>query len=507
LKLKFMVNLLIIFLIIFVYNSYAVSTRDYDQKSNPFSLKDYGYADPFSGFKGSKIEQPFLSDHYPYGKKHLGADFMAPAGTVLYSICDGIVLSDSLDMTENKVKRGRDDYDAYFNSRLFIQCESPKSFLVIYGHIDKVQNYLGEYYIGKRVYKGQPVGEIAEAYTVYGARNTDNDHLHFGINTKGIKFYYGSTGWGIAESYETEENIKAKGYVDPFEFLLTSEVQTGNITTIFDGAGSLVYPLADCFGCNKDIAIMHPNGFNLPSTVVFQWRYDSSKCPYLNLYSEDGDIDVYISSKEWSKNKLIYTFKYKLNANGVTIRRPSEETEWFNIVVTSQNPISKNFTIGARCVSSYTDVYKEFVRPTPEFIDVTGNYIWTGTGSLISYITDENYDRGLGLNKDYVIAMRYSDTLDKKVFASLQWYVGDNCKRITIEALCVVDKKLQSCNDKFVLDEIRYKPWYEDNTKWVDSNCSSLPCEVAPLATGYFIIKVKGSINHAPSLLKFICSE
>jgi len=155
----------------------ALSTSDYDRQNNEVNFVDYGYSNPIDGFVGSYLAQPFNSTHYFSGATHLGADFMTTAGTNVYSICDGRVI-ESQDMTYQQNIRHRNNYNAYFNSRIIIQCnQSNQNFLVIYGHVDN-----STVDTETNVTQGQLIAAIATAYNSNNGRDVNNDHLHFGIN-------------------------------------------------------------------------------------------------------------------------------------------------------------------------------------------------------------------------------------------------------------------------------------------------------------------------------------
>lgn len=197
-----------------VIHASCISTDDYDQQGNPVTLMTYGYTDPIDGFVGATLEQPFMSDHYSAGYSHLGADFMVPAYTTnVYSICDGTVIENQ-DMTYQKDVRLRNNYNAYFNSRIIVQCDSP-SFLVIYGHVDN-----NEIPATNRVTKGMKIAEIAPAYNSSNIRVSSWDHLHFGTNVQNsITYIPGVWGWGIGPGTATISEVESKGFRDPFIYI------------------------------------------------------------------------------------------------------------------------------------------------------------------------------------------------------------------------------------------------------------------------------------------------
>ena len=194
----------------------ATSTKDYDLNHNKFDFNNYGYSNPIDGFVGSYLAQPFDSSHYFYGKSHLGADFMTSAGTNVYSICDGKII-ESQDMTYQVNVRHRNNYKAYYNSRVIIQChQDTLQFLAIYGHVDEAIVR-----VGSNVTKGQLIAHVAPAYESNLNRNYGNDHLHFGININNKISYGHGWGFGVASPEATSEEIYRHGFRDPFEFVST----------------------------------------------------------------------------------------------------------------------------------------------------------------------------------------------------------------------------------------------------------------------------------------------
>ena len=264
--------------------------------------------------------------------------------------------------------------------------------------------------------------------------------------------------------------------------------QTNFTQSIFYGAGSIVCPDVDNFGCNKDIAKMHPNNENLPSTVVFQWKYDETYCPYLKIYTYEP-LYAKVGIKRWLYNKTQEAYKAKLDGEGIVISRPVKNKKWFNIVVTSINPISNPIKVYATCVHSLGGNSKEKIDNF--YVDVTGDYYWTGTASIMSFLYPERED--IGVSKDYVILFYPDIITGKKTFSSVQWYVSNSCTSLRLETKCVENNKVVQANDKFDVYEISYKGWSEDNSQWRRaSNCNSLPCTVTPDISGYIVLKIKG---------------
>ncbi len=195
------------------------ASKDYDQQNNPVDLTNYGYANPMNGFVGAYLSQPFRSAHYLAGKTHLGMDLRTSAGNSLYPICVGTV-TESQDMTYLKGIRGRDNFDAYWNSHMMIRCDA--GFIAIYGHIDKAR-----YSDGQRIEQKDltvPIAQIAPAYNRDNVRDTGSDHFHFGINVQDpITYETGVWGWGIGPGTATLSDVENKGFRDPLNYLCQNQ--------------------------------------------------------------------------------------------------------------------------------------------------------------------------------------------------------------------------------------------------------------------------------------------
>jgi len=191
------------------------SSSDYIQSPNQGDFTRYGYQNPLDGFVGISQWQSLATASY---RTHLGVDYMTPAGSNVYSICDGTVTGESQDFTYQQNVRNRNFHDSYFNSRVIVRCNAPHgSFLAIYGHVDK-QSVTDN----TQVYAGQKIAEIAPAYKSSGARYSANDHLHFGIKVGSSAFNWG---FGIAPRNTTLQEAKAYGFYDPLNYLCQNPVQ------------------------------------------------------------------------------------------------------------------------------------------------------------------------------------------------------------------------------------------------------------------------------------------
>ncbi len=346
----------------------ALSTSDYDREDNDVDFTNYGYSNPIDNFVGSYLAQPFDSTHYFSGKTHLGADLMVSAGTNVYSICDGRVI-ESQDMTYQQNNRHRNNYNAYFNSRLIIQCNNSQSFLTIYGHID---NSLVS--IGDDVLQGQLIAEIATAYDKNLNRDTNNDHLHFGINTNDAITYEIGWGFGIAYPVATLEQIFNHGFRDPFEF-----ISTHTITTKIIRADAIKYIL-DKFNISPKNAGFNTYRFgeliNIPNDV----NYNTTNYDYI--------VTAY--------NRGIIT-----GNNGLFEPDRKISLAEFLIMVIRAIPIPMNNPNYKSYNYHYGDWYYNFAKVAynAKLIDNTDYFFNSGINKKTANdILDKAYDYFLGIN-------------------------------------------------------------------------------------------------------------
>lgn len=135
---------------------------------------------------------------------HTGMDIMKTVTSNVYSVCDGKVKL-NWTKTEKMPRKYPTPFDQYFNAFLIIEhnCEGEKIF-GYYGHIhsDLSKN--------TTVYAGDILGHIRKAYDHSSIRDPDNDHLHFGLNSKYLR-----RGWGIAPSDTSCKKLQRKGWKDP----------------------------------------------------------------------------------------------------------------------------------------------------------------------------------------------------------------------------------------------------------------------------------------------------
>jgi len=248
-----------------------------------------------------------------------------------------------------------------------------------------------------------------------------------------------------------------------------------SISGIFDGAGSLVSPNEQCWGCDKDETRMHPHP-GTGSTVVFQWLYDSDTCSQIDLVA-DSDIEVVVKAKAWDEHLTQKAFKTTLGTNPVTLKRPSDN-RWTTLAITSTNSINHMTPIYAYCKTP-SDTYHRGNSESidKDLVDVTYDYFWTGTGSLITQADVRGFDNA-GIGIDYATTFKTKNSL-----TSFQWYASSKCSKVKIKGY---NESSSSVNG------VHIKGWAEEN--WSSNKCSSLPCTIeAPSTDAYYIIKVKSS--------------
>ena len=230
--------------------------------------------------------------------------------------------------------------------------------------------------------------------------------------------------------------------------------------------------------------MMQPHSPN-NSTVVFQWLYDKNNCSHIDLFTkpQDGDLDVRIKVKGWSEHLVQEAFdvtlhEYGKNAsNGISISRPNN-AGWITLAITSRKPVSKRTQIIALCRddSNPFEVGNR-VNRDPSLVDVTNDYYWTGTGSIISWIKDR-YD--IGVMEDYVVTYNAH-----KSFSTFQWYTSNECKKLLIEGYNEASSRV---------NEVKIKGWSAKD--WSNNKCTSLPCTIdAPRVDNYYIVKIKSDAN------------
>ena len=343
-----------------------------------------------------------------------------------------------------------------------------------YSHLSTISSQVKK---GYKITRGEKIGVMGGSG--YGKSNYWGVHLHFEMKTRPV------TGAPLHGSYwgYTPYSADYHGYLNPNDYIGKIEVKNEILTNgagIFNGAGSLVAPNDDCFGCNKDIVKLHrENGIG--SVGVFQWFYDKNSCSHIDIYSDQDLGNVVIKSKSWANDYVHKAFKVNLGAWDRVSLRPDDT--WTTFAVTTEKSLSStSANLYATCRDSSDSFYnanRSSVSTDP--VDVTYGYNWTGTGSLI---TKANTNTAFGKNKDKA---NTRTTNSKNAFTTFQWYAKSGCQQV------VVSKN--GLNTNVPINDISIKGWSQSNDEWKKQNCSSLPCTISTSSKGYYILKIATNKN------------
>ena len=410
---------------------------------------DNGWVKPLNRTLTTSTNYDYESQTY-YNNHHFwhgAVDIIANLNEKVYSIADGKVIDIYRKTSSSKNM-----------SVLYIKYKTKdnKEFLVIYGHV------YGKNGLKKNdtVKQGEYIGNIR--------RYANPDHVHFGITTN--LNYHGSS-FGSSASWT--------GVVNPLDFLSNHKNNSNNsnntISGIFDGAGSIISAKEQGAGKNFDIAKMHPHP-GTGSTVVFQWLYDEDTCTQLDIRSEYDIGDVIISSKAWDNHLTEKAIKVRLDEGmPITIKRPNNDNVWTTFAITTTKSLTYGNRIVAECKTS-NDTFETGTRTevSKDLVNVTHNYFWTGTGSIIS-TANRNFNPPYGMTADLAVTFKKFNSL-----TSFQWLKKGSCKKLKI-----------STNGNSSINSVHIKKW--DAESWGDSKCSSLPCTLTPSNDNYYVIKVKSS--------------
>ena len=240
--------------------------------------------------------------------------------------------------------------------------------------------------------------------------------------------------------------------------------------SIFDGAGSLISPAEDCYGCNKDSAMMQPHQGS-SSTVVFQWRKTSS-CNTLAINSS-SPLPITLSAKTWNSSSIKETYEATISKNNSFSLNTLGK--WTTFSVTSISPISHPIKINARCSNRTTSV--SFSKLTPNAVKVDNGAIWMGTGSIISTVEQGDVN-GYGVSKDISIGSKTA-----KALTSFQWFASPSCSSIKVFAKVKVNATVSK------------KIWNEAS---FSKSCNTLPCKIDGNSGSYYILKIESNASIYP---------
>ena len=441
--------------VILVAKVFAVSSSDWDRRTNGFDFTTYGWSNPLPDILTRTLQQPFFSGHYINSSEHLGADLMAPAGTAVYSPCDGVII-DAKDFTYWR-SNGRDNPDSYLNSRVLIRCtHSLGDFMSVQMHVDNALKSAGA-----SVKAGEQVAELTKTYDpTTGVRTPGNDHLHFGINSNpnfvppvsvgAITF----KGYGVAPSGATVTQANTAGFYDPFSFLST-RIGAG-IKATFHGAGSLINPASvgtsACasiggWGCYRDEVRLHADG-SVP-LGVFQVGYSSANCTSVDVEAEElyggarALLPVTIRMGGWSSRSSDVEYRATLPT---TV--PLEVSSWNVLAISLQNAVSapKRLKVTCRVGSGQITSPGARLQPSdPRGVALSNGYYWTGNGSVIT-ASGGSIQTPFGYTQDWAKMSSFSANGVGGTF--FQWYRSASCPRVRLTA------NWQTGNFR-----IRYRSW------------------------------------------------
>lgn len=432
-----------------------------------FSINSlFGYSGYYAPYEGTRCITQGWNGGYSHGITN-GERFTA--GTKLAYALDISGIFDVLAVKDGEV------IDSGWHSGFgnYIVIKHNDGLYSQYTHLQK------KYITSGDVKRGMKIGKSGNTGS-YSAGN--HLHLQFTKTTKLITDLASSykvdfQGFSISEVNElnsiscgTNQMKTSKNKI----YVPNNDIITSN-KSIFDGAGSLVSPNEECWGCDKDEAIMHPHsGEN--STVVFQWLYKNS-CSQIDIHSNRDIGDVIIRAKGWNDHKIKVAEQVKLSSSPITVRRPNRENSWTTLAITTTQPLEKEAEIYAYCKDSSSS-YKDGGRSiaSKDLVDMGWKYYWSGTGSIISQATKRG-STTYGIGKDLAV------TLDShKSLTSFQWDTT-SCQQITI-----TDGGSSSPVDA----SIDIKGWSEASWETV---CHELPCTIDKSAGNYYILKIKSDVG------------
>ena len=427
------------------------------------------YADTFMKPVDSYVVVGYNTDtcYFCNGKHHTGIDYSQNGSHKIVATNDGVV-----------VKVGYNDgHDHGMGNNVIIKhiLENGKVVYSTYSHLDSILPHIKA---GYKIKRGEQVGVMGG--TGYGKAHYWGRHLHFEMKIKPVT---GSPLHGTYWGY-TPYSADYHGYLNPNDYfgkVKVKEESDGKIQGIFQGAGSLVAPNDDCYGCNKDIVRLHKEN-GIGSIGVFQWKYDPNSCSHLDIYSDANLGEVVIKSKSWGNDYIHKAFKVKLQANKRVSLKPDDKWTTFAVMTKDALPVSAA-NLYAECKTE-SDVFyrgdRVSVPTTP--VDVTYGYDWTGTGSLITRSNEP--ENAFGKEKD-IANIRTVD--GKNALTTFQWYADATCNEVVVSA--------GEASSYVYIQDLSIKKWNEPNTRWKKQNCTMLPCNVSVSEDGYYILKI-GSLKN-----------
>jgi len=476
---------------------YPISDNDLYQNSNSNPKKGWTMIQDFQDCREEVIPEGINPPC-----RHLGEDLFYydngwnSANKEVFAVANGYVVASG-------VRKG---FAGYIILKHYLSNDLDNYVLSIYGHLTTQDLPIKGAYFKK----GQTLSTLA-TYYVLNKYIISDPHLHFEIrkskNITGLSDttlndgyddnngrYYDPTDiyfWGTNSDENNEE-----GFIENYKPINNSSSATSSI----DGAGSLIRPeifsTTDRYkcqwGCYRDEADMQVH--SIPSTVSFQWKA-TEKCKKLKIGVKANEayikkyhkwihpnkaLKVKIYRKKWSDDVVTEAFK-------TTLPKTVDYVDgWNNIIITSQEPLSKVQEIIAECTEE--DDGKDVTMLDDETsIDLPLNYKYGGQSSIIRGSNSTYNDQQDGIYQDMAIGLS-----DNKAMTLFQWQTSSNCDSLLLKSGTYTDGYSATLNG------VSMKGWAEKS--WTDNQCKKkLPCTLKNPSTDgkshFYIIKVKTKAN------------
>lgn len=205
-------------------------------------------------------------------------------------------------------------------------------------------------------------------------------------------------------------------------------------TPEFHGAGSLISPEKNCYGCNADLDALHADG--QAGLVLFQWYHTPDRCDHIDISVSNMSyaLPVKIRSGSWDSRINDKHFVAKLPTS---IDASGGSSPW-NVTAITFDPLTMPGIVTAKCsVSSKVGTPFSYapVATETQGIALANGWTWQGNGSLISSLAPGA--SGYGVTQDVV------NLTSEKGAAFFQWQKTFYCKNLQISAKIAGNYKLR----------------------------------------------------------------
>jgi hypothetical protein len=441
-----------------------------------------GFYAPYEEGTSHRVSQGYngIVSHYGAGLAY-AIDF---AGNFdVYAPKDGVVAKIGKDST--KIKYCRDNPQYWHGSANYLAIKHDDGVYTYYYHLDSINVNIGD-----KVVRGKTVLGISG-----NTGCSTSNHLHFQFAKKASMSRSNSLKISFDDIGIPEKGKYYKSKNSPIVVLNSN-------LSIVDGAGSLIRTELlgtgtedekNCqWGCYRDEADMQSH--TRPSTVSFQWKATNSckklkigilaseayRKKYNTWINPHSPLKVKIYRKKWSDDVVTEAFKTTLP------KTVDYVSGWNNIIITSQEPLSKVQEIIAECTEN--DDGKDVTMLDDEtLIDLPLNYKYGGQSSIIRGSNSTYNDQKDGIYQDMAIGLS-----DNKAMTLFQWQTSSNCNSLLLKSGTYTDGYSATLNG------VSMKGWAEKN--WADNKCNKkLPCTLKNSSTDgkshFYIIKVKTNAN------------